>query len=134
MLAEVKVIEGGQIIKKEEMKQTQMAQPLKSANILVIDDNQEIRDIISEMLIPKGHKVSQAEDGVQGLKVFEDDKFDVVSIAKRDESKGEERGKRDKIGRPLCRFICRSNTIETVLKEEKKLPFSPALVRQGQLG
>ena len=67
--------------KKEEMEETKPAFSLSPANLLVIDDNRMVRDIISEMLTSKGHKVTQAEDGVQALELFEkSDKFDLVFV------------------------------------------------------
>jgi two-component system response regulator (stage 0 sporulation protein F) len=40
-----------------------------------------VRDIISEMLTAKGHKVTQAEDGVQALELFQNkEKFDLVFV------------------------------------------------------
>ena len=41
------------------------------AHILVIDDQDSMRSIISQMLEDKGHQVATAEDGEQGLKIFE---------------------------------------------------------------
>jgi len=38
-----------------------------NARILVVDDNQSIRDIISDYLESKGYQVLQASDGIQGL-------------------------------------------------------------------
>ncbi len=67
--------------KKEEIEETKPAFSLSPANLLVIDDNRMVRDIISEMLTSKGHKVTQAEDGVQALELFErKDKFDLVFV------------------------------------------------------
>ena len=42
------------------------------AHILVIDDQESMRSIISQMLEDKGHKVVTAEDGEQGLRTFEE--------------------------------------------------------------
>lgn len=54
---------------------------LSPANLLVIDDNKMVRDIVSEMLTPKGHRVTQAEDGVQALKLLQEkEKFDLVLV------------------------------------------------------
>lgn len=41
------------------------------AKILVIDDQESMRSIISQMLRDKGHQVTTADDGEEGLKLFE---------------------------------------------------------------
>lgn len=67
--------------KKEELKETKPAPSLNPANLLLIDDNKEVRDIVSEMLTSKGHKVTEAENGVQGLELFDEkEKFDLVFV------------------------------------------------------
>jgi signal transduction histidine kinase/ActR/RegA family two-component response regulator len=67
--------------KKEKLKEEQLGIPnSRPANILLIDDNKELRDIVTEMLTAKGNKVAQVEDGVQALDVFEKDKFDLVFV------------------------------------------------------
>jgi two-component system response regulator PilR (NtrC family)/two-component system response regulator HydG len=50
------------------------------ANILVIDDQPSMRSFISQMLKDKGHQVSTAGDGEEGLKLFDQDpgSFDLV--------------------------------------------------------
>ena len=66
---------------KEKLKEEQLSIPnIRPANILLIDDNKELRDIVSEMLTAKGNKVAQVEDGMQALDVFEKDKFDLVFV------------------------------------------------------
>lgn len=48
------------------------------ANILVIDDNPEFREILRRHLETTGHSVALAENGEQGLKVLERGGFDIV--------------------------------------------------------
>ena len=67
--------------KTREPKQAKPGLTLSPANLLVIDDNKMVRDIVSEMLTPKGHRVTQAEDGVQALKLLQEkEKFDLVLV------------------------------------------------------
>ena len=48
------------------------------AKILVIDDERSIRNTLSDILSPEGHKVDVAEDGEQGFKKASESKFDAV--------------------------------------------------------
>ncbi|PWB74766.1 hypothetical protein C3F09_03500 [candidate division GN15 bacterium] len=47
------------------------------ARILVIDDSQVIRDLLSEMLTDQGHEVSTAADGVAGASIAIGESFDL---------------------------------------------------------
>jgi len=49
-------------------------------NILVIDDQESMRNIISQMLKDKGYKVTTASDGEEGLNLFNQNpqKFNLV--------------------------------------------------------
>jgi CheY-like chemotaxis protein len=40
------------------------------ARVLVIDDDEEQRTLIKAMLVSKGHRVEEAADGVEGLRMF----------------------------------------------------------------
>ena len=48
------------------------------ANILVIDDESEVRYAIRAVLEDQGHQVSEAETGTAGLEAIDDDRFDLV--------------------------------------------------------
>ncbi len=48
------------------------------ANILVIDDEREIRNTLHEILSLEGHRVTVARNGPDGLSAFKTDKFDMV--------------------------------------------------------
>jgi len=48
------------------------------ANILVIEDEKNMRDIILEMLSEQGHSVTLAVDGKQGIEFFKKGTFDLV--------------------------------------------------------
>ncbi len=49
---------------------------MEGLKILVIDDMENIRIILQEIL--QGHKVTTAPSGIEGLKIFSRDKFDLV--------------------------------------------------------
>jgi DNA-binding NtrC family response regulator len=48
------------------------------AKILVIDDQKSIRNTLKDILENEGHEVDTAEDGVDGLAKFSDNKYDLV--------------------------------------------------------
>jgi len=51
---------------------------LTSARILVIDDEDSVRDILSRMLTAKGHQVVSASGGQEGIDKFKAESFDLV--------------------------------------------------------
>jgi DNA-binding NtrC family response regulator len=48
------------------------------ANILIIDDERIIRSTLREILEYENYKISEAQDGEQGLKMMQDEDFDLV--------------------------------------------------------
>jgi DNA-binding response OmpR family regulator len=48
------------------------------AKILVIDDEPLVRKTIEVVLARAGHHITEAQDGIVGASVFEDDSFDIV--------------------------------------------------------
>lgn len=50
------------------------------AKILVVDDERELREVISLYLEKEGYKILQAGDGVSAVKVFHDEKPDLVIL------------------------------------------------------
>jgi CheY-like chemotaxis protein len=50
----------------------------RRARILVIDDEDSVRDILSRMLKTKGHQVVVASDGEEGINRFRSEPFDLV--------------------------------------------------------
>jgi CheY-like chemotaxis protein len=50
----------------------------RKASILVIDDEPEIRNSLSELLSLEGHEVTVAQDGEEGLSTFQTKEFDMV--------------------------------------------------------
>ena len=51
---------------------------VSSKKILVIDDNNTIRGLVSQMLCRLGYEVSSAESGENGLSLFLRNQFDLV--------------------------------------------------------
>jgi CheY-like chemotaxis protein len=50
----------------------------RQARILVIDDEDSVRDILSRMLKTKGHQVVVASNGEEGIERFRSEPFDIV--------------------------------------------------------
>jgi CheY-like chemotaxis protein len=50
------------------------------ARILVIDDDQAIRSVVTLLLERNGHQIVVAENGRRGLKILEADDFDLLII------------------------------------------------------
>jgi len=46
--------------------------------VLVVDDDQDVRDVLSEMLLTAGHDVKVAGDGAEALRQAADGTFDIV--------------------------------------------------------
>jgi CheY-like chemotaxis protein len=51
---------------------------VRTATILVIDDEQDVRDTLTDILHEGGHRAVAAVSGAQGLKLFADGSFDLV--------------------------------------------------------
>ncbi len=52
----------------------------EAANVLVIDDDESIRDSCSQVLEKEGHSVKTAKDGNEGLKLFKKEFFHLVLL------------------------------------------------------
>jgi DNA-binding response OmpR family regulator len=50
----------------------------RMARILVIDDEEPIRSIITRALASQGHELVEAEDGEKGIRLFDTHTFDLV--------------------------------------------------------
>ncbi len=46
--------------------------------ILVVDDEENLRDVLVEVLKRDGHDVESAADGVEGMRRIEEDRYDLV--------------------------------------------------------
>jgi signal transduction histidine kinase len=63
---------------EEPGREAPVAAPLHSLNVLVVDDQPEIRHILSSYLEHDAHKVVTAENGCDALEKFRAGKFDLV--------------------------------------------------------
>jgi DNA-binding NtrC family response regulator len=59
-------------------KEVPALQEANGARILVIDDDDSVRDILSQMLKAKGHRVVAASGGEEGIEHFKNGNFDLV--------------------------------------------------------
>jgi two-component system response regulator ResD len=50
----------------------------KKRRVLIVDDDQLIRNVIAEFLLRQGLEVGTAENGVEALKIFNYQSFDLV--------------------------------------------------------
>jgi len=65
----------------ERDREEKVLKPIKEvrpARILVIDDEDSVREILSEILKVKGHQVVIASDGEEGIERFKNEPFDLV--------------------------------------------------------
>jgi signal transduction histidine kinase/ActR/RegA family two-component response regulator len=60
------------------VKEVPVSKESRRARILVIDDEESVRDILSRMLKTKGHRVVVAPNGEEGIERFKSDAFDLV--------------------------------------------------------
>ncbi|MGZ3613626.1 MAG: GAF domain-containing protein [Thermodesulfobacteriota bacterium] len=63
---------------KKEVILPPMIKEGKKAHILVIDDEDFVRNVLSRTLIQASHRVTLAEDGDKGIRLFKNGKFDMV--------------------------------------------------------
>jgi len=50
------------------------------ARVLIVDDEESIRDLIKEVLIPEGHELELAESGVAALEILRRKTADLVIV------------------------------------------------------
>lgn len=63
---------------EESPREVSAARQIHPARILVIDDEAPVRDILSRMLKSKGHHVTVASSGEEGIERFQSEPFDLV--------------------------------------------------------
>ncbi len=68
----------GEEVKEVEKRLEKPMGLMRSAKILVIDDEEAVRDVLSRMLTAKGHQVEVASDGDEGIERFKQQPFDLV--------------------------------------------------------
>ena len=50
------------------------------ANILIVDDNDEFREMLRKVLEKDGHTVSEAHDGKEGIKIYKEHPADLIML------------------------------------------------------
>jgi PAS domain S-box-containing protein len=63
---------------EEEEKTKPILQNKRKSTILVIEDEEEVRNLLADILIESGHRVETASDGSQGIELFKSKDFDMV--------------------------------------------------------
>jgi PAS domain S-box-containing protein len=62
----------------EEEKTKPIPEEKRNSSILVIEDEEEVRNLLADILIENGHQVETASDGNQGIDMFKKKDFDLV--------------------------------------------------------
>jgi PAS domain S-box-containing protein len=65
-------------IRVEEEKTKPRLEEKRKSTILVIEDEEDVRNLLSDILIENGHQVETASDGNQGIDMFKKKDFDLV--------------------------------------------------------
>src|SRR4030066_362250 len=63
---------------KKEVTPHAMIKPVRTARILVIDDEDTVREVLEKMLSQVNHRVTVARNGDEGLRLFREKEFDIV--------------------------------------------------------
>jgi CheY-like chemotaxis protein len=63
---------------KEEVVSRQTVKQGRKARILVIDDEEVVRSVLSRTLAKVNHQVTLAVNGEKGVQLFKEEKFDMV--------------------------------------------------------
>src|SRR4030066_392195 len=63
---------------KKEVTPHAMIKPVRTARILVIDDEETVREVLEKMLSQVDHRVTVAQNGDEGIRLFDEKEFDIV--------------------------------------------------------
>jgi len=63
---------------KKEVTPDAMIKPVRPARILVIDDEETVREVLEKMLSQVNHRVTVARNGDEGIRLFQEKEFDIV--------------------------------------------------------
>ena len=70
------------VVEREDREEKKEVKPVlrqsKRATILVIDDDESVRDLLCDILVEGGHEVESANSGFEGLELFKKKDFDLV--------------------------------------------------------
>jgi len=64
--------------RRDDLVVPQFSRRAKEARILVIDDEESVRSVLSRILSQLNHEVTVAKDGGEGLQLFREKEFDIV--------------------------------------------------------
>lgn len=67
-------------IKSLERQQAELVQTSQGGALLIVDDNEVNRDVLSRSLQRQGHTTAMAENGIQALQMLHSQKFDLVLL------------------------------------------------------
>ncbi len=62
----------------EQKREESLSQDQKKATILVVEDEEDVRELLKDILTDGGHTVEFAPDGQKGIELFQGKKFDMV--------------------------------------------------------
>ena len=71
-----KMVIWDEAMKKEDREKK--VDSLRKVAILVIEDEEDLSNLLSDVLTHEGHEVETAPNGIQGIEVFEKKEFDMV--------------------------------------------------------
>jgi len=111
------------------------ALPLHYARVLVVDDDDEVRDLISSMLTEAGFTVSTAPTALNALELLGKDEFDVMvtDVALPDALDGVELVKYARARHPALRSLFISGRRGPIVDEPERDDFVGKPFRSGEL-
>jgi CheY-like chemotaxis protein len=65
-------------IHMKEEEENLMPEEMRKSTILIIEDEEEVRNLLADILIANGHQVEKASDGNRGIEMFKKKDFDLV--------------------------------------------------------
>lgn len=63
---------------KKEIKAEEIPSKIRKASILIIEDEEDVRELLNDILSPYGHKITTASHGKEGVEIFQKNHFDIV--------------------------------------------------------
>lgn len=63
---------------QEERQASSLPEKARKASILVVEDEEEVRELLKDILTDGGHEVEFSSNGQRGLELFQEKKFDLV--------------------------------------------------------
>jgi CheY-like chemotaxis protein len=63
---------------QEERQAASLPEKARKASILVVEDEEEVRELLKDILTDGGHEVEFSSNGQKGLELFQEKKFDLV--------------------------------------------------------